>query len=408
MDHEWGARRLMGKRFRRTSMLALLPAAAIIVLLAASGEAVAYPQFQFSSGTTRCGQCHYSPSGGGLISAWGRDESAETISLGGDGAPLNGLLPRSWLGIGADVRLAALRNDVGGPDAPEVAFFPMQLDLYGRLEVDAFSAYVSLGDRGIVRPVDPSVSGRASQVIAELASREHYLMWRPSATGPYVRAGRFSAPYGLRFVEHVFFVQRYTGFDLYEETYNASGGYVAEDWELHLTAFAHVPRRLADLVAAAGPPENGGVAYVERRLASIAALALQSRVGVAPEEARYQLGAVGKLWVERARVLLLGEADFIRQQLRTAGTGQNQFVSYVGATYFMRGLMVGVAYERFQEDLAVAGTGRNAYDAELNLFPWSHFEVVLFGRYQNADAGPRPATPNAAASLLMLQLHYYL
>jgi len=382
-------------------------ATAVILLLAVSREAAAYPQFQFSSGTTRCGQCHYSPSGGGLISAWGRDESAETISLGGDGALLNGLAPRSWLGLGGDIRLATIRNDVGGPDAPEVAVFPMQLDLYGRAAYDAFSVNVTVGARGIVRADDPSFSGPFSQAVAQFASREHYLMWRPSAGGPYARIGRFSAPYGMRFVEHIFYVQRYTGFDLYEETYNASGGYVAEGWELHVTAFAHVPSSVATVVAAAGPPENGGVAYAEKRLASIAALAVQSRVGIAPDEARYQGGAVGKLWVERARLLFLGEADLIRQQIRSAGTAQNQFVSYAGATYVMRGLMAGVAYERFQADLSVSGTGRNAYDAEVNLFPWAHFEIVLFGRYQTAAAGAQ-GVASAAASLLMLQLHYYL
>jgi hypothetical protein len=395
----------MGTRPRRTSIV--LATVAVTLLLATAREAAAYPQFQFSSGTTRCGQCHYSPSGGSLISAWGRDESAETISLGGDGALLNGLAPRSWLGLGGDIRLAAIRNDVGGPDAPEIAAFPMQLDLYGHGAIDAFSVNVTAGARGIVRPADPSVSGRASQVAAEFASREHYLMWRPSGSGPYARVGRFSAPYGIRFVEHIFFVQRYTGFDLYEETYNASGGYVAEGWELHVTAFAHVPSGVATVVAAAGPPENGGVAYAEKRFASIAALALQGRVGIAPDEARYQGGAVGKLWVERARLLFIGEADFIRQQIRSAGTGQNQFVSYAGATYVMRGLMAGVAYERFQENLSVSGTGRNAYDAEVNLFPRAHFEVVLFGRYQTAAAGAQ-AVASAPASLLMLQLHYYL
>src|SRR5437764_12980070 len=109
----------MFQSFRRTSIAVALVSG--LLLVAWGREAAAYPQFQFSSGTARCGQCHYSPSGGGLISAWGRDESAETISLGGDGALLNGLLPRSWLGLGGDIRLATIRNDVGGPDAPEVA-----------------------------------------------------------------------------------------------------------------------------------------------------------------------------------------------------------------------------------------------------------------------------------------------
>ena len=33
------------------------------------GAASAYPQFQFSSGTNKCGQCHFVPSGGSLLSS---------------------------------------------------------------------------------------------------------------------------------------------------------------------------------------------------------------------------------------------------------------------------------------------------------------------------------------------------
>ena len=44
---------------------------AIFALLALRGRASAYPQFQFSSGTNRCSQCHYSPAGGGLLTSWG-------------------------------------------------------------------------------------------------------------------------------------------------------------------------------------------------------------------------------------------------------------------------------------------------------------------------------------------------
>ena len=43
-------------------------------LFLVGGRAFAYPQFQFSSGTTRCAQCHYSPAGGGLITKTLMDE----------------------------------------------------------------------------------------------------------------------------------------------------------------------------------------------------------------------------------------------------------------------------------------------------------------------------------------------
>src|SRR5450432_2549455 len=126
---------------RRLTLCAL---AAALALIALPGRASAYPQFQFSSGTSRCSQCHYSPAGGGLITSWGRDEAGDTISLGGDGAFLHGLwAPPSWLALGADVRLAAIRNDVGGAEGPEYAAFPMQSDLYARFALgDQVSVYL--------------------------------------------------------------------------------------------------------------------------------------------------------------------------------------------------------------------------------------------------------------------------
>ncbi len=75
------------------------------------------------------------------------------------------------------------------------------------------------------------------------------------------------------------------------------------------------------------------------------------RVGIADEEARYQGGAVAKVWFDPAKVMLLGEADVIRQQIK-GSIGQTQFVSFAGLTYIpIRGLMATAAYERYQEDL---------------------------------------------------------
>ena len=114
----------------------------------------------------------------------------------------------------------------------------------------------------------------------------------------------------------------------------------------------------------------------------MAALAAQARIGVGKEVSRYQGGLVGKLWIDKAKLLFLGEANFIRQQVSAAYYGQNQFVSYLGATVFpIRGLMPAVAYERFQENLAVKGTGRNSFLGQLNVFPYAHCELVFLFRY---------------------------
>ena len=368
--------------------------------------ASAYPQFQFSSGTNKCSQCHYVPSGGGLLSSWGRSEAGDTISMAGNGAFLHGAvtLP-SWLALGMDLRLAGTRTEDGGQESPQSAVFPMQWDFYVRAAfTESFSLMVEGGLRGEVRPEDDALGARFTPTPERFISREHYFMWRPSATGPYARLGRFYAPYGIRFVEHIYFVRRYTGYELYNETYNLSGGYVSDQWELHLTAFTPPPSSFPDALQSVGARESGGAGYFEYRIGDMAALAPQVRIGVGKEVSRYQGGLVGKLWVEKAKLLFLGEADFIRQQVSAANYGQNQFVSYLGATLFpIQGIMLGGAYERFQENLAVKGTGRNAFLGQLNVFPYAHTELVFLFRYLIVGDNGQPA-----ATLGMIQLHYYL
>jgi hypothetical protein len=378
------------------------------LVLSTSGRAFAYPQFQFSSGTNRCSQCHYSPAGGGLITSWGRDEAGDTISMGGNGAFAHGAwTPPPWLALGADVRLAALYDDVGGPESPEYAFFPMQADVYARAAFgDQVSLYLEGGVRGDTGRAE-TIDNRFSSIADRFISREHYLMWRPSATGAYFRIGRFFAPYGLRFVEHTYYVRRYTGYDLYDETYTASGGYVAEDWELHASLFAPPPSGFPEALQSVGLRESGAAVYAEQRFAGMSAVALQARFGNNDEARRYQGGAVGKLWLERGRVLVLGEADFIRQEVKAASYSQNQFVSYLGPTFFpVRGLMASVAYERYQENLSVSTTARSSFDLQTNFFPWAHWELVLLAQYQIIGSGATSQGPHD--SIVMLQLHYYL
>jgi hypothetical protein len=117
-----------------------------------ASDAQAYPQWQFSSGTTRCSQCHYSPAGGGQLTNYGRDAIGEDLSTWeGDGSFLHGAaeLP-DWLKLSADLRGAFVANDDGGPNQPSSALFPMQVDGHLRLEFDAFSFNAIGGVRGQV------------------------------------------------------------------------------------------------------------------------------------------------------------------------------------------------------------------------------------------------------------------
>ncbi len=370
--------------------LPVLAAAAALLLPALAN---AYPQFQLSTGNARCNQCHYSPTGGGLLRSWGRYEAAATVSRGGEGGFLHGLwTPPEYLDLGGDFRFAGMVNDTGSADGAELDVFPMQGDLYVLGTVGDVYAYVSAGLAGSVRDSEASIGDR-------FWSREHWLMWQPSTEGLYVRAGRYYAPQGLRLAEHPTFVRRYLGLNLYEETYNVSAGMVKEEWELHVTAFT--PDFLRDPV---GHDGSGGSVYYERRMDEDGTwlLGAQARASFGDHDARFLGGAVGKVWLESLDVLVMGEADVVRQTFDVDGGDRTWLTSYLGATWFpVQGIMGTVAWEHHDPDLRVADTRRDALDLQLHYFPIAHLELLFWGRHQLV-AGEDDATT------AMLQVHYYL
>jgi hypothetical protein len=381
-------------------MRKLLPLALLLAAALAPRAAQAYPQWQFSSGTSRCNQCHFSPAGGGLITNFGRDAVGEELSTWeGDGGFLHGAveLPK-WLALGVDARLAYLRHENGSPEAPTSALFPMQADAYARISfAESFSFSVTAGYRGQVRNA-PEGLGELNFYPAandRFVSREHYLMWRSGALGPYVRAGRFFAPYGLRLSEHPTYVRRDLGYNLLQETYGVSGGVVQNEWELHVTGF--VP----DYLRGIGGQEMGGAAMYERRFADAYALGVQARLGVNNDLKRYMGGLFGKGYIEAIKTLLMAEVDLVRVQ-GNSGEPSNQLVGFAGPTIFpFRGMWLGAFVEISQTDLRVKDTATSAVAGQINWFPFPHFEFVVLGRIQ------QPRGQDAAQTLL-LQIHYFL
>jgi hypothetical protein len=365
------------------------------------GPAQAYPQWQFTSGATRCNQCHFAPGGGGLITSYARDAVGDDLStFAGDGAFLHGEveLP-ARLQMGGDLRGAFLAKDVDDPDGSKRAWFPMQADLQARVALgESWSIAASGGLRGRSRKPGDIVPDTNFQPIhaSRLISREHYLMWRPGAQGPYARAGRFYAPFGLRLAEHVTYVRRDLGFNLLEESYNLSAGYVVPGWEAHVTLFA------PDFVRHIGSEEGGLTATYERRLLDDSgAVGLQFRYADGRGLKRFIGGAVGKYYLQAIRSLLLAELDLVHASLDLVGE-RAQMVGAAGVALLpLPGLMITLLGERYQSDLRVRGAVYDAATGLVSWFPYPHFELQVMGRLQLPSGSP-------AAPSLLVQVHYFL
>jgi hypothetical protein len=380
---------------RKLVILGLLLAASL-----APRAAHAYPQWQFSSGTSRCNQCHFAPAGGSLITNYGRDAVGEDLSMSqGNGGFAFGLDLPGWLALGVDLRGAVLRHDAGNPEGPMTAIFPMQADAQARVAfADAFSLMVTAGYRGSARTssdylgADNFYPASADRFV----SREHYLMWRAGAIGPYVRAGRFFAPYGLRLAEHTTYVRRDNGFNLLQETYGVSGGIVQNNWELHVTGF--VP----DLVRHFGGNDKGLAAMFEYRLADAYALGLDTRLAFGDASAK-RLGGGGfaKAYIAPVKTILMAQVDAY-QVTGGSGSSSTQLIGYIGPTVLpVRGLWLGAYAEINQTDIKVKGTATQAVNGQLNWFPYPHFEVIVQARLQSPQQ-------QEAAKTLMAQLHIFL
>jgi hypothetical protein len=379
-----------------------LSAGVLGLTLLAEPVAHAYPQWQFSTGAVRCNQCHYAPAGGGLLTSYGRDAVGDELStFGGDGTFLHGAmrLP-SALSVGGDLRGGFVDNGVQDPNGPTVAVFPMQADISARLGLPGGVSIVAIGGfRGQVRNPDLVVPSDDYQPIStsRFISREHYVKWQPEGVGPYLRAGRFFAPFGLRFAEHLLYLRRDLGFDELQETYNLSGGFVYDDWELHVSLFA------PDFVRHDGSTEHGMSAYFEHRLpGDNSSLAGQMRLAATTGVTRFIVGGVGKWYIAQLRTMLLGEVDAVQLLFDDPTVGNRlQALATAGVTVFpVQGVLLTVLGERNQVDVAL----RDAWTAGTALvswFPYAHCETQLMGRVQFPTGGE-------AAKTLFIQLHYFL
>jgi hypothetical protein len=364
-----GARRALGR-----ILFCLLPA---LLVLAAARPAHAYP-WMIKHGYVGCATCHADPSGGELLTKygrmqgelllrmrWGKDdvsaaaskpaESASSFdsfdSFGtedepgpsraperspakaepekpepAESAPRTGFLWGLWdtpdeLLLGGSVRVAAMSSGERG------RVFPMQLDLYGQLALWRIRAGGSIGAAKVKQN---SPNARTAFVTTNqgnqlnLVSRTHWLGVDLGAQNEWtVRAGRLPLPFGVRIPEHTMWARDATRTD-------------RDSDQQHGLAVAHSGRILrGEIMGIAGNyqvnpdryRERGYSGYFEATVTDGLALGASSLVTVAKadrvslEQEKTTRGAHGPF--TRVRVaepfVILAEGDLLHTSRRELG-----------------------------------------------------------------------------------------
>jgi hypothetical protein len=361
---------------------------------------------------TGCNQCHADPSGGGLLTEYGRAQSDFLLRMR-YGAPESYEPPRSagfLLGaaklperllLGGDVRFVRLATRVNGQDSSQ--FFFMQADLEGQVAVNRVKVNGSIGyaERGAWR------AALTHDDEKNLVSRLHWIGVDIGADRNWqLRGGRMNMPFGIRTVEHTIWVRAATRTDINEsQQHGVSLAYNGADLRGEIMLIAGNFQLAPDAYR-----ERGYSGYLEYAAMPHLVFGVSSLVARAEKDyvsgqslVRHAHGVFARYRPVKPLVLL-AEADILAAAAQGAATN----TGYVGMLQ---------ADVEVTQGLHILGTGealKTPGDFGTSAGIWGslvwfflpHFETRLDLMWHTS---PRPdAQPAAEATTLLAQLHVFL
>ncbi len=213
------ARSAGGSARRRRSrpieaLLFLVSVAAVTLFVTPAG---AYP-WMIRHEYTGCVMCHLDPSGGGVLTEYGRAQGDLLLRTQYGAKPeeasntsrfLWGVPTPEWLLLGGSYRGMGMFQKLEGT-SPAPRFVQMQADLRAALRASILRVGGAIGyDR---QGADPAhLTGGAKD---NLVAREYWAGLSLKDDAILLRAGRINVPFGLRHIEHTMWVRRSTRTDL--------------------------------------------------------------------------------------------------------------------------------------------------------------------------------------------------
>lgn len=389
-------------------LLALL---VVVGSLASTRRADAYA-WMIRHDYSGCATCHTDPSGGGLLTAYGRAQSDILLSQGwgrtekdearASAAPFFG-----WFGVpdrlevGAQVRTLTYWSKVGSGPAATSAML-MQSDALAQLTVGRLRGFGSIGfqaDGGRQAAVTRAESGN-------LVSREHWLGVDLGADDQWlVRAGRMALPFGLRLIEHTTFVRQTTRTDVNDgQQHGVSLSYGDERVRGELMAIAGNYQLSPD-----GARERGYSGFVEVSPFTGGAVGVTSLVTHAADDAYLHVASTRQAHGAFVRyapwrpLVLLAEEDWLSQ----APAGMAALHGHVGFVQadlqVMRGLHV-LATGEVQSD-GVPGQGSSwGATGSIWWFAFPHVDLRVDASDAKIAAGPQQLDVKSVAVVAHLYL----
>ncbi|WP_413290428.1 hypothetical protein [Bdellovibrio sp. HCB337] len=353
-----------------------------------SSAAFAFPEM-IRMGYPNCTSCHVSPSGGGLMTDYGRSIAAEALSTWAypkEELPGHGYLPEppAWLKIGGDVRV--IQTYIDNAQATAKSFFLMQSDLELGFNFGRFWYVQDLGIQG-----GPERAPNRGEFVAH----RYYALYNLNDES-YVRAGKYLLPYGLNIPDHTSFIRRNLGFDQGQETYNLDIGMIGEVWNSILAISFGRKEDPVDLEKGASLQVGYNHGDTHKIMGSLAYLKkedVSSRILLGPQI----------IWGFNSKLVFLGEYDYQEKTLEGATkTVQKGAVTYSRLQYEVKkGVNPYLLHQLSYLDFTQLRTRTNSVGAGVLWYPRPHLELTTEVDYSET------AQINAYNTVGWILGHYY-
>ncbi len=333
---------------------------AFICLFASLAQA--FPELA-RHGYFNCVACHVSPSGGGVLTEYGRSLSKELLSTWGSEGEEKFLYvggESENFRLGGDIR--SIQTYLDDPAVRTGDFFVMQSDLEAAVSFKNWFFDLVLGTQG-----GPKTLPKKDTFL----TRRHYVGYKFSDEWN-IRYGKFLVNFGWNQANHVMVTERDLQFDQGRETYNLEASYLGEKYNFFVTQMSGRPDD-ADIDGMRGAAASAAISLAEKNTIGVSVLSGKTNAG-----GTRQLAGVYGLWAFHEKFFWLFEYDHQwRQPNLSPGmtTEEKGAVTYNRINYeAYRGVNVYGLHQVRYLNYHAPRTRFDSYGVGLQFFPRPHIE----------------------------------
>ncbi|WP_142409788.1 hypothetical protein [Bacteriovorax stolpii] len=363
----------------------------VFILILILPKAYSYSELS-RHGYVNCTTCHLSPSGGSLLTPYGRELSKAALSTWGTKSEqyfaynaFPAISKSERILVGAYIRgLQAYKTDSTANEARAIL---MQVDLDAAYNGPNWAITGSLGRQELRKGLESD---------SRIFSRRHYGIYRISPNNQ-IRAGKFLKFYGLNDPNHQMYVRRLLNFGFDTESYNFEYSYQGESISTFATAFFGNFKDPFSFAKEEGVSFSASYFFYDKQKLGLSILRASD------DTSKRTVSGLWGIFSYHPQFFSMHEFDLQYKSIKNNSQKQNGFVTSNRLNYEpLKGLISFLSYDLANLNPAVISSKKSAYGAGLQVFPRPHFEVVT--AWQKEEI----IKLKAKSDLYSLMVHFYL